>query len=129
MTEQELGSYLRHVDFNAAKATSERYNQALLDRTSGGSACMVAYIQTPPGGGSPAGLHFHDVEQVFYILSGTMDIEIEGNEFKAGPGSLVIFPARVPHRNWNGGLEPTVHLAINVPAPDPDKVFSQPVSG
>jgi mannose-6-phosphate isomerase-like protein (cupin superfamily) len=55
------------------------------------------------------------VDQLFYILSGTMSLEIEGKRYEAGPGTLVVFPAGVPHRNWNGGNEATVHLAINSP--------------
>ena len=47
--------------------------------------------------------------------------------YVAGPGSLVVFPAGVPHRNWNGGTEPTVHLAFNAPMPDPAEPFARPV--
>ena len=83
---------------------------------------------TPAGEGSPAGLHTHRVDQVFYVLSGTMSLEIEGTEYKAGPGTLVFFPAGVPHRNWNAGSEPTVHLAINVPQPDPSVPFATTVN-
>ena len=72
-------------------------------------------------------MHTHVVDQIFYILSGTMSLEIEGTAYEAGPGTLVFFPAGVPHRNWNGGAEPTVHLAINVPMPDPKVPFAIPV--
>jgi quercetin dioxygenase-like cupin family protein len=57
-----------------------------------------------------------------------MSLEIEGEQFQAGPGSLVHFPAGVPHRNWNAGAEPTVHLAINVPQPDPAVPFARSVT-
>ena len=40
---------------------------------------------------------------------------------------MVYFPAGVPHRNWNDGKEPTVHLAIQVPSPDPAALFSRTV--
>jgi len=58
-----------------------------------------------------------------------MSLEIEGTEYEAGPGTLVFFPAGVPHRNWNAGSEPTVHLAIQVPQPDPNVPFSTTVGG
>jgi len=51
----------------------------------------------------------------------------EPRVFRVGPGGLIAFPANEPHRNWNEGTEPTVHLAINSPAPDPDKPFARPV--
>jgi mannose-6-phosphate isomerase-like protein (cupin superfamily) len=122
--------YVRTVDLAglAQVAPSERWTQSLLDAASGSQNCSINYIRTPAGGGSPAGLHTHKVDQIFYVLSGVMSIEIEGKISEAGPGSLIVFPAGVPHRNWNGGSEPTVHLAFNTPLPDPNEPFARPVS-
>ena len=121
--------YVRRVDEAALAAAGpeERFSQWLLDHTSGGQHCSINWIRTPAGGGSPAGMHTHVVDQIFYILSGTMNLEIEGKQYAAGAGSLVVFPAGVPHRNWNGGAEPTVHLAFNTPLPDPAEPFARPV--
>ena len=121
--------YIRKVDFAAIDSSdpNERVALRLLDHDSGAKNCTISYIKTPPGGGSPAGLHVHEVDQVFYILSGTMSIEIEGKQYDCSPGSLIIFPAGVPHRNWNGSSEPTVHLAFNTPLPDPDLPFARPL--
>jgi quercetin dioxygenase-like cupin family protein len=116
----EHSEYLRRADHAtfAALAADQRYSQKLLDRTSGGERVAVSLIRTPAGKGSPEGLHTHDFEQIFYVLSGTMNIEIDGTTFRAPAGSLVRFPQDVPHRNWNDeGAEDTMHLAINVPAP------------
>ena len=118
--------YVRTVDFATLNASADRYTQALLDNADGSSS-TVNCIKTPAGGGSPAGLHIHAVDQLFYVLSGTMGLEIEGKEYTAGPGTLVVFPKGVPHRNWNAGSEPTVHLAIQIPAPDPNVPFAQTV--
>jgi uncharacterized RmlC-like cupin family protein len=57
-----------------------------------------------------------------------MSIEVAGERHDCGPGSLIVFPAGVPHRNWNGGTEPTVHLAINAPLPDPSEPFARSVA-
>lgn len=121
--------YVRTVDEAAVKAAGPdaRFNQWLLDQTSGATHCSINWIRTPAGGGSPAGLHTHVVDQIFYIVAGTMSLEIEGKEYEAGPGSLVFFPAGVPHRNWNGGTEATVHLAFNAPLPDPNVPFARSV--
>ena len=122
--------YLRRVDFAAfdRAGPDERLTQQLFDHKSGAQTCTINYIRTPAGGGSPAGMHTHAVDQIFYILSGTMSVEIEGKEYDAEPGTLVVFPAGVPHRNWNGGTEPTVHLAFNTPLPDPNVPFAKPVT-
>ncbi|HEY3058381.1 MAG TPA: cupin domain-containing protein [Chloroflexota bacterium] len=121
--------YVRSIDQAALAAArpDERFSQWLLDHTSGATSCSINYIKTPAGGGSPAGLHTHVVDQIFYILSGTMSIEVDGSEYAAAPGSLVFFPKGVPHRNWNAGTEPTVHLAVNAPLPDPAVPFAVPV--
>ena len=131
MTTQSEGfDYVRQVDVEriASIDPSERYSQFLLDHSSGARHCTVAYIRTPAGGGSPAGMHTHEVDQIFYVLAGVMSIEVEGRQSSVGPGSLIVFPTGVPHRNWNDGTEPTIHLAFNVPLPDPDKPFAVPVS-
>jgi mannose-6-phosphate isomerase-like protein (cupin superfamily) len=118
--------YVRKVDFAAFAATGpdERKSQGLIDHGSGVSTCTINYIKTPAGGGSPAGLHYHEVDQIFYVLSGTMSIEVAGQQYECGPGSLIVFPALVHHRNWNDGPEPTVHLAFNTPEPDPNRPFA-----
>ena len=123
--------YLRRVDESAVAAAGAdtRFSQWLLDHDSGGQHCSINYIRTPAGGGSPAGMHTHVVDQIFYILSGTMSLEIDGKPYEAGPGTLVVFPAGVPHRNWNGGTEATLHLAFNVPMPDPSVPFANAVTG
>ena len=75
----------------------------------------------------PPGMHTHTVDQIFYILSGTMSIEIEGKQYDCTPGSLIVFPAGIRHRNWNGGNGPTIHLAFNTPLPDPNVPFAKSV--
>jgi len=121
--------YVRRVDFAAiAKSgANERFTQNLLDHTSGAKTCSINCIKTPAGGGSPAGMHIHAFDQIFYILSGTMSIEVEDQRYDCSPGSLIIFPAGVQHRNWNGGSEPTVHLAFQTPLPDPNLPFAKSV--
>ena len=119
--------YVRTVDFEAIdkSGADERLTQNLYDHTSGAKNCTVMCIKTPAGGGSPAGMHIHAFDQVFYILKGTMSIEIEGKQYDCSPGSLITFPADVPHRNWNGTSEPIVHLAFNTPLPDPNVPFAK----
>jgi mannose-6-phosphate isomerase-like protein (cupin superfamily) len=121
--------YVSRVDFAEFKAKpTERITQALVSSGLDLKSCAINCIQTPAGGGSPAGFHTHAVDQIFYILEGVMGIEIAGVEQEVGPGSLIVFPAGVPHRNWNGGTQPTVHLAINTPTPDPNVPFAQPAT-
>lgn len=126
----EAFAHLRSADLAAFDrlGPDERFSQKLLNRATGGAKVAVSLIRTPPGGGSPEGLHTHDFEQVFYVLSGVMNVEAGGRTFEAPAGSLVVFPEGEAHRNWNDGTEPTMHLAINVPAPLPGVPAAKPVS-
>ena len=58
-----------------------------------------------------------------------MNIEVGGEQHVVGPGTSVVFPAGVPHRNWNSGRVPTLHLAIAAPPPPPDRPFATTVGG
>ena len=122
-------NYIRKVDFAAIEKSGlgERFTQTLFDYGSGAKTCRVECIKTPPGGGSPEGLHTHKVDQIFYILRGTMTVEIKDHRYEVGPGTLVVFPAGVPHRNWNRSSEPTLHLSFIVPMPDPHLPFATQV--
>jgi quercetin dioxygenase-like cupin family protein len=130
MTSDEQSPFIRAVDLARVRSLGpdERYVQRLLDHSSGARTCTVSYIRTPAGGGSPEGLHTHDVDQLFYVIGGTMLVEIQGRVSSAEPGTLVVFPAHVPHRNWNDGPEPTVHLSFNAPLPAEGEPFAKPVT-
>ncbi len=121
--------YIRRVDFAAIERSGadERLTQILFDHISGAKTYAIRCIKTPAGGGSPAGLHVHDCDQIFYLLSGTMTVEIEGQQYDCSSGSVIICPAGVRHRNWNGGTEPTIHLTFNMPLPDPNVPFAKSV--
>lgn len=93
-----------------------RAKQVLLDTASGAEQLNLALIRTPPGSGSPEGLHVHPFEQAFYVVAGTMTVEAGGEVHEVPAGNVVVFPAGQPHRNWNAGTLDTVHLAIGAPA-------------
>lgn len=115
--------YIRRVDVDrlGALPKTERFSQKMLEPASGARACTATYIRTPKGGGSPEGMHVHDVDQLMFIIEGAMSVEVDGRRDVVGPGTLVVIPAGIAHRNWNDGDAPTVHLAVNAPVPDPDK--------
>jgi mannose-6-phosphate isomerase-like protein (cupin superfamily) len=122
-------SYIQTVDVVAMSscALHERFAQSLLGPNEGACNCTLSYIRTEPGGGSPEGLHTHDVDQIFFVISGTMQLEIDGLQHTVEGNTAVLFPAGVPHRNWNAGPDPSVHLAFCAPVPDPAKRFATQV--
>lgn len=120
--------YLRQVDFAAfaAAGPNERPTQVLFDPNSGAQGCTINCIQLPPGGRAPSGRHTHVFEQLYYIMSGAMDFVTGGRKYQAGPGTLVVLPAGVPHNNWNDGVKPVIHLTRYVPSPEPGKPLTNP---
>ena len=58
--------YIHKVDFSAIDSSGpeERVKQTLFDHATGAQNCSIFHIKTPPGGGSPAGLHVHAVDQI-----------------------------------------------------------------
>lgn len=113
----EYVRYLNESAIEAGRAAQERVSQELIGRSSGGTSCAISYIVVPVGSGSPAGLHTHEVDQMFFMLAGSLSIEVDGATHSLSAGSLVVFPAGVPHRNWNQGSEEAVYLAVNAPLP------------
>lgn len=115
----QISDAVEHVDLAglASPDAQDRLVQRLATRQSGSPHAMISAIRTPPGEGSPEGRHTHEVDQFFFIVSGTMHVEIDGEFADVSAGDLVRFPAGIPHQNWNRTDRPVVHLAINTPAP------------
>jgi quercetin dioxygenase-like cupin family protein len=122
--------YVRILDHAAYDAVpeSERFTHEFLDRASGAQQSRIRLIRTPPGGGSPEGFHTHEFEQVFYMVEGTMSIEVDGVRAKVPVGSVAVFPQGMPHRNWNETDQPAVHIAIDSPAPPIENPAPQAVA-
>lgn len=103
--------YLRRV--SSPRDGAERISETLFNLQGEGRALQIKYVRTSPGQGSPRGPHAHSWTQFFYVLEGTMSLDIDGELLTAEAGTLVVFPPGVPHRNWNESDGPVAHLAIN----------------
>lgn len=59
--------------------------------------------------------HTHEVEQAYYVLEGTMRVNIGGDEYDVGPNTVVFFPPQMVHSLKNTGKGRLSLLAINAP--------------
>ena len=109
-----MTEYLRTLDQTALDRTEAgvRFTQQLLATNDGRPLRNITVMKSPPGDKSRRGVHTHDFDQLYYILRGTLSLDIDGQPVHAGAGSLVVIPAGVPHHNWNGGDEDVVQLLI-----------------
>jgi mannose-6-phosphate isomerase-like protein (cupin superfamily) len=62
-------------------------------------------------------MHFHDFDQFYFVLEGTLEIRIGNRKMTAGPKSLVVLPAGTLHANFNPGPGIERHVALLVPEP------------
>jgi mannose-6-phosphate isomerase-like protein (cupin superfamily) len=121
-----MNDYIQQLD--PAKFDPEKFTAySVFNRTNGSQNADVRFARVPPHGSAPD-LHTHPVDKFFFVLSGLMNIEIDGKTATAGPNSLISIPAGVPHRNWNEGDEAEVHMVIFVPHPRQGEPNSTPVA-
>lgn len=92
--------------------------QRLLRRADG-SEHMSLYVGTVEAGGAGPGTHIHAFDQFYYVLDGTMSVEVGLDRYTATRHTLVVLPAGVPHRQWNDGPGPERHLTLIAPEPAP----------
>lgn len=70
-------------------------------------------------GGCGPGLHYHHVDQLYFLLRGHMTVQLGTSEHEVDAGTLVVIPAGLPHRNWNDGPGSETHFEMIIPAPSP----------
>jgi len=92
---------------------------------------IVYVAHSQPGAGFTR-MHVHLFDQLYFVQEGTLKITMGYDTFEAGPNSLVVIPARVPHFNVNAGPGIERHVAMNVPAPmtgpsNPENPWDRPV--
>jgi len=88
----------------------------LANRALGATHAAVYLAEVPPGKEGPP-LHMHEFDQFYFVLQGTLSVEIGLKRYEVPPGQLVVLPAQVPHRQWNEQDETEQHLTIIVPEP------------
>ncbi|MFY1668384.1 cupin domain-containing protein [Plantactinospora sp. WMMB334] len=85
------------------------------DSAETGDRVTVVEFVNPPGFAPP--LHRHLAEdEMFYVLSGTVEFRCDGEVFPAGPGDFVLLPAGLAHTFLVGPDEPLRTLQITAPS-------------
>lgn len=97
------------------------HSRRLATPANGIESCMVLFSRVPPGHHGPK-LHTHAADQLYYIVSGSMKVQLGTEVFTVTPGDLVLIPQGTPHCNWNDGTEDELHLEVFAPAPPPENI-------
>ncbi len=88
----------------------------VINKDTVGSEALRIIVQDWPVGGYTEGHPIHtDREQCYYILEGTMHINLDGVEHVAPAGSFVFIPRGCEHNNRNEGPGNLRVMVINCP--------------
>lgn len=105
--------YIRSLDPSKFHPT-ERSAVTMADYSTGSHHCRIDIVQTPAGKGS-MDLHVHTYDQVYYTMTGEMQLQI-GRDTKAiAANTYVYLPAGTPHRYRNEGSGVATHIEVRVP--------------
>jgi mannose-6-phosphate isomerase-like protein (cupin superfamily) len=61
------------------------------------------------------GAHAHSDEHVFYVIEGTVAVEVAGHRTQASRGAYIVIPGGTPHDLENRGTVRAGFISINVP--------------
>ena len=91
------------------------------DRTFHSDRLQIWFNRTDNAWRDP-GPHIHNAsDEIFIVLKGSLEVEVEGERMTVGPDELCAFPAGVPH--WIVNVHPPVEsLMIRAPS-IADKVY------
>lgn len=88
-------------------------------RATVGTEALRLLVQWYPPGGRTRNHPVHlDFEQAYYVVSGTMTLFLDEEEYDAPAGTFIFIPRGTPHYHQNDSDEPMVFLTINVPVRD-----------
>jgi mannose-6-phosphate isomerase-like protein (cupin superfamily) len=90
--------------------------QPLASRATGSPHGMIAVTELTACP-EPAQYRIHPFDELYFVLSGELNVDVGGERQVAGAHDLVVVPAGVPYRVWNAGGKPERHLTILTPEP------------
>ena len=76
--------------------------------------CSVSEWWLEPRTNGPS-QHAHDDDHVYYVIAGTLDVQLDGVWSKASAGSYALIPGGTPHAFRNDGEAPTGFISFNAP--------------
>lgn len=86
-----------------------------VDDALGATTQSISVIEFAPGEAGPLSYHDDPVEELYVVLEGTLEIELDGETFQADAGSTALITPGVEHRPRNTSDEPAVLLVVQAP--------------
>lgn len=64
------------------------------------------FVEYAPGGASATTMTRHAGKEFGFVISGTLTVTVNFDDYVLNPGDSVAFPSTTPHRLWNAGDVP-----------------------
>jgi mannose-6-phosphate isomerase-like protein (cupin superfamily) len=112
------------IDLSSAQTPEAYRNHSSGFRRAGyvdravGSVHMGTSICTFDASGSVA-THLHSFEETFYVLDGSLIVQIGDRSYQIGPGMFGLIATGTPHSFRNASSQPTRWLEMQAPQPRP----------
>jgi quercetin dioxygenase-like cupin family protein len=111
---------VRLADQEARAATGDRSFRVVVDPAVG-CRSVTQFVGFVPPGRAPD--HFHQYDEVIYVLAGRGVLHMEGRSTPFGACSTIHLPPRLVHCLENVGDDPLVVLGVFTPAGSPSDAF------
>ncbi|MTD56553.1 cupin domain-containing protein [Amycolatopsis pithecellobii] len=100
-------------EFVPSKLAEDRFDYTVLADM---ESCLIVGCRAP-GVVSGFPRHRHHADQLYYVLKGRMDLELNGEHHDVAADSVVFIPEGTPHSNSYPDAAEEWHLDLIVPAP------------
>ncbi len=110
-----------------ATDTSTGLRSWWLGRRETGSAHMAIRYDEADAKAGDAGLHIHTFDQVYFMIDGTMNLQVGTKTFEVKPNSYVVIPAGTVHKQWNGGQGVAKYVTLMMSEPAKGEPLDIPV--
>jgi len=87
----------------------------------GGAEHLLANVWTVNEGSLVRHTH-RTQEELYMVLEGTAQLEVDGTTYKLGERDTIVVPAGIAHQLSNIGLGPLTYLAVAAPAAEDEVV-------
>jgi len=108
-----LGTTFVDWDSMAVRITPVGQQRAVFDNPTRTLEKFEVHVTTLRPGMSSHPVHQHPWEEMLLIKEGDVEVSINGQAHRAGPGFLVFFASHDPHNLKNVGDKPAIYYVVN----------------
>lgn len=98
----------------------------LADLSTGSSYTLIMYAEVALNAGSPD-TYIYKFDQYYFVLKSQLTIKVTLQKHIISANTFVVFPASIPHYQYNHNSTTEKHIVINTPTPKPGRYWDYSV--